>query len=253
NPPTSSELTGTNLHTVGTLEKLFNGIDATNLANVTSGGPDNPTPGALISVTLSPKDGYVIRGGNALVANFTVPSLINVNITARTLTSNEIKAEDVDNDAFKSYSTLQKLFEFDTAEVTGELLDKAVVITMTPETGNQQRIVTLTATMDYEINGQPSLDSNQFIIPINYTIEKTTPAPADIPASDVENENYKNWSLVSKLFTGANFNEQMLGNLNIELVTITANQRYQIKLTPKTGFNINGGMTEIISDEFTVV
>ncbi|MGL5643679.1 MAG: hypothetical protein ACRCW3_02795, partial [Metamycoplasmataceae bacterium] len=203
---------------------------------------------------LTPKTNFYINNALTGITSDTFPVLAtNLEMTPKTIAPYTINAIDVDNDAFKSYATLQKLFAFDTAVVTQELLDKAVVITMVPMSGSQTRIVKLTANSNYEINGMGFLDSNSFIIPINYTINKTSPIPTDIKPSDVQNENFKRWSVVSKLFTGANFNESMLGNLNIELVTITAGQRYQIRLTPKTNFYINNALTAITSDTFTVL
>ncbi|MGL5205515.1 MAG: hypothetical protein ACRC7B_01210, partial [Metamycoplasmataceae bacterium] len=128
----------------------------------------------------------------------------------------------------------------------------AVVVTMTPMTGNEPRFVTLAANSGYTIGNMLSLNSNNFIIPINYVINKVTNVPSNIKPSDIVGDNYKRWPVVSKLFTGSDFNEQMLVNLDIELITITVNSSYQIKLTPLTDFYINGGLDGITSDAFTL-
>ncbi|MGL5590663.1 MAG: hypothetical protein ACRDCH_01125 [Metamycoplasmataceae bacterium] len=244
------DIEGEKYKTLATLEKLFDGISASDLDNltVTIEGPvaDN------YAITLTAKDGYAINGERTLKSTSFALLAVDMEITAKTLTSDEIKAIDVDNDAFKSYATLQKLFVFDTAIITQELLNRAVVVTMTPMTGNQPRIVTLTANNGYAINGMSSLNSNEFIIPINYVINKASTVPTDIKPSDIENDNYKRLSVISKLFTGPDISEAMIANLDIELITVTAGQSYQIKLTPKTDVWINGGITPITSDTFTL-
>ncbi|MGL5643880.1 MAG: hypothetical protein ACRCW3_03875 [Metamycoplasmataceae bacterium] len=244
------DIEGEKYKTLATLEKIFDGISASDLDNltVTIEGPVANN----YAVTLTAKDGYAIDGEKTLKSTAFALLAIDMEIIAKTLAPNEIKPEDVENNAFKSYATLQKLFAFDTAMITEDLLNRAVVITMTPMTGNQPRIVTLTVNNGYAINGMPSLDSNEFIIPINYVIQKVPTVPTDIKPSDIENDNYKRLSVISKLFTGPDFSEAMIAHLDIELITITQGQSYQIKLTPKTDVWINGGITSITSDTFTL-
>ncbi|MGL5643553.1 MAG: hypothetical protein ACRCW3_02145, partial [Metamycoplasmataceae bacterium] len=244
------DIEGEEYKTLTTLEKVFDGVTASNLGNLTV-SIEGPMVDSY-TITLTANEGYLINGQKTLTSASFILSAVNMDITARSLTPNEIKASDVDNEAFKSYATLQKLFEFDTAVVTEELLDEAVVVTMAPMSGNQPRIVTLETKPGYAINGVGTLDSNQFIIPINYVINKAATVPTDIKPSDIENDNYKTWAVVSKLFTGADFTQSMLGNLDIELLPITEGQTYQIKLTPKNNFHINGGTTGITSDTFTL-
>ncbi|MGL5643662.1 MAG: hypothetical protein ACRCW3_02710, partial [Metamycoplasmataceae bacterium] len=247
-----SDMEGDNYTKWPVVSKLFTGADFNEamLVNLTITKEDINPNGYI--VTLTANDGFTINGGRTLRSNQFTTSLIDLVITAKTLNPNEITAGDVDNDAFKSYATLQKLFAFDTAIITEEILNKAVVVTMTPMSGSQTRIITLTTTMDYSINGISTLDSNSFVLPTNYVISKAATIPTDIKPSDIENDEYKRWEVVSKLFTGADFQEGILGNLNIELIEVTAGQTYQIKLTPKPDFNINGGVEGITSDIFTV-
>ncbi|MGL5205710.1 MAG: hypothetical protein ACRC7B_02235, partial [Metamycoplasmataceae bacterium] len=244
----STDIEGDSYKSLRTLQKLFNGITQSDLNNITV--TKENISGSIYVITLKANDGYTIGGQSTLKsAEFTLS--VELDIKAKILSPYEIKSEDVDNDAFKSYATLQKLFEFDPT-ITETILNEAVVVTMTPMTGNDPRIITLTANKNYAINGMSSLDSNNFIIPINYIIEKASTVPTDIKPSDITLNKYKMWSVVSKLFAGLNFNEEMLVNLDIELITITVDSSYQIKLTPLTNYEINGGSLGITSDTFTV-
>ncbi|MGL5590466.1 MAG: hypothetical protein ACRDCH_00105 [Metamycoplasmataceae bacterium] len=247
---TEKDLSGDNYKTLATLEKLFNGITASNFANVTATKEEISATEYVI--TLTANEGYTI-GGQKTLKSKTFTLAVDVEMKAKGLAPYEIKAVDVDNDAFKSYATLQKLFTFDTAVVTEELINRALVVTMTPTTGNLPRTVTLTANSGFAVDGMLSLDSAQFVIPINYVIEKEATVPTDIKPSDIVDDKYKMWEVVSKLFTGADFQEGMLGNLNIELIEVTVGQTYQIKLTPRSDFYINDGLDGIVSDEFTVL
>ncbi|MGL5205850.1 MAG: hypothetical protein ACRC7B_03005 [Metamycoplasmataceae bacterium] len=244
-----TDIQGENWKSLATLQKLFNGITQSDLDNVIVTKSDISEVKYVI--TLTAKSGYTISGQEKLELQFTLS--IELDMTAKVLDPYQIKEDDVDNDAFKSYATLQKLFQFDTAKIDEELLHRAVVVTMTPMTGNQPRVVTLTANKGYALNGMPILDSNTFVIPINYVINQTAIVPTDIKPSDLLGDNYKMWPVVSKLFTGPDFNEDMLENLVIELITITEGQTYQIKLTPLTDFEINGGTTGITSEAFNVL
>ncbi|MGL5732787.1 MAG: hypothetical protein ACRCXE_01835, partial [Metamycoplasmataceae bacterium] len=246
---TQEDIDGDAYKSLATLTKIFNGINASDLANLTV--TKEVVGGNNYVITLTAKEGYTIVGQQSLKSvQFTIA--VDVEITAKTLVPYEITAEDVDNDAFKSYATLQKLFEFDTAVVTEALLNQAAVVTMSPMTGNQPRKVTLTANKGYALDGEVILLSKEFTIPTNYIITKTSIVPTDIKPSDIVEKKYESFNVLSKLFGGADFSPANIGNLNIELNTIVADEKYSIELTPKVGFHINGTLTGITSDEFTV-
>ncbi|MGL5590468.1 MAG: hypothetical protein ACRDCH_00115, partial [Metamycoplasmataceae bacterium] len=173
---TQEDINGDNYKSLATLEKLFIGVTASNVNNFTV--TLDPIGNEYV-ITLRAKDGYTIDGKKTLTSEkFTIPS-IDIDITTKTLNPGDIKPEDVENNAFKSYATLQKLFSFDTTVITEELLNKAVTITMTPMSGSQPRIVKLTANPGYSINGSSSLDSNSFVILINYVINQAATVPTD--------------------------------------------------------------------------
>ncbi|MGL5205852.1 MAG: hypothetical protein ACRC7B_03015, partial [Metamycoplasmataceae bacterium] len=244
-----ADIEGDSYKSLRTLQKLFGGITQNDLNNITV-TKDNIS-GNIYVITLKANDGYTIGGQSTLKsAEFTLS--VELDIKARALAAHAIKAEDVDNDAFKSYATLQKLFEFDRTVITEELLNKAVVVTMTPMTGDQPRIVTLTANKGYAIGDMPSLNSSQFVISTNYVIEKTAIVPTDIKPSDIVGDKFKDFNVISKLFTGSSFNEGILENLDITLIPIVEGETYQIKLTPLNGFYINDGLDGITSDTFTL-
>ncbi|MGL5643739.1 MAG: hypothetical protein ACRCW3_03140 [Metamycoplasmataceae bacterium] len=171
----------------------------------------------------------------------------DVDIEVTVKTNPVITQEDLNGDNYKSLATLEKLFDGVTASNLGNFTVEKKEISDTED------VITLTAKEGYTINGKSSLDSNSFVvIPTNYVINKTTDIPTDIKPSDIANDGYKKWLVLSKLFTGTDFQEAMLGNLNIELIEVTEGQTYQIKLTPKRHFNINGGIDGITSETFTL-
>ncbi|MGL5205280.1 MAG: hypothetical protein ACRC63_03445, partial [Metamycoplasmataceae bacterium] len=243
------DIDGEKYKTLEVLVKVFNGINANNLTNMKDIVLNGPNDGNY-TITLTVEEDYTINGRPTLTSNpFRMAA--EIDIKAKDLTPGEIIATDVDNNAFKSFATLVKLFEFDTSEITEEFLNRVVVVTMNPMIGHMPRKVTLTVNPGYAINGQPTLDSAEFVIP-DYLIGTTETVPNDIKPSDITEEKYKEFVVLQKLFTGIGFTNETLNNMNIERIEVVENESYQIKLTPKDNYFINGGVNGITSKAFNV-
>ncbi|MGL5590661.1 MAG: hypothetical protein ACRDCH_01115 [Metamycoplasmataceae bacterium] len=245
------DIDGEQYKSLATLEKIFDGITASDLANITvtkeTIGSDN------YIIVLKAKDGYRINGQETLNSTQFILSAIDIEITAKPLATYEIKEEDVDNDAFKSYATLQKLFAFDTAVVTEELLDMAVVITMTPMIGIEPRVVRLTVNMGYAINGMASIDSNEFVIPIDYLIERTDTVPTNITLNSLEDPEYiKTIEFLNRLFVLGTISQSDIDNyINVSFEPISGSE-YKVILTSKSIHVKINGQTTFESNPFIV-
>ncbi|MGL5732725.1 MAG: hypothetical protein ACRCXE_01475, partial [Metamycoplasmataceae bacterium] len=172
---------------------------------------------------------------------------VNYEITKKA--SPVITKADIDNNKFKELATLEKLFEGITADNL-----KNITVSLNPVNSNDQSLnytVTLKANKGYTIDGKETLVSNQFAIPVvNLVIEKISPAPTDIKLIDIEGEKFKDFSVLSKLFNGTDFSEANMAHVNIELIPIAVDVVYTIKLTPLTGYTINGQVEGVTSEQF---
>ncbi|MGL5617429.1 MAG: hypothetical protein ACRCWU_00005, partial [Metamycoplasmataceae bacterium] len=234
---------------LSTLVKIFSGINNVNLSNLTV-SLNIIIEDSVYTITLNANNGYTIAGRTTLISNeFTTD--INLNITPKTLIPFSILASDVNNDNFKSFETINKLFDLDSS-ITETILNEGVIITMNPMAGSQSRIVTLSANKRYIINNQKVLDSNEFTLPIDYQINRNTIAPNDIKPSDITGDKFKEFAVISKLFNGPSLNQTNLTNFDIEKIEITQFRVYTIKLTPKLGYTLNDSTDGLTSSEFTL-
>ncbi|MGL5205709.1 MAG: hypothetical protein ACRC7B_02230 [Metamycoplasmataceae bacterium] len=234
---------------LSTLVKVFDGINNDKLNNLTV-LLNTVVPGSIFTITLNANNGFTIGGETTLTSNLLKTDVI-LNITAKTLAPFSILGIDVNNDNFKSFATINKLFNLDPS-ITQEILDVAVTITMNPMTGSQPRIVTLTANRGYNINDQPTLDSNQFTLPVNYMININNIVPTDIKPSDIDGDKFKDFNVISKLFTGPDLTQANLANFDIEKNEITPNSIFTITLIPKLGYTLNNSTVGLTSLEFTL-
>ncbi|MGL5732492.1 MAG: hypothetical protein ACRCXE_00240, partial [Metamycoplasmataceae bacterium] len=231
------------------LVKLFDGINSTNINNFVV-YMNTIVEGRTYSVTLNANHGFTINGATTLTS-IQFSTDINLIISAKTLVPYQITAGDVDNNNFKSYATLNKLFNLDDS-ISHQDFEQAVTVSMNPMSGQSARIIKISANEGFTINRQASIDSNSFVVPTNYVITKKSPAPTDIKLSDIINEGYNTFPVLNKLFSGAGFSQANLLNMNVELITITQDRVYQIRLTPKIAHTINNGTTGIVSERFTL-
>ncbi|MGL5590664.1 MAG: hypothetical protein ACRDCH_01130, partial [Metamycoplasmataceae bacterium] len=234
---------------LSTLVKIFDGINQDNLKNVTV-LLNTIVPDMSYTITLNANNGFTIGGNTTLTSN-QVKIELNLVISAKTLAPFSILGIDVNNDNFKSFTTINKLFNLDPL-MTPEIFAESLTITMNPMTGSQPRIVTLTANRGYTINNQLTITSNEFTLPVNYEINRNETVPTDIRPSDIEGDKFKDFNIISKLFNGPSLTQANLANLEIEKIEVTPNVVAAIKLTPKLGYTLNDSMDGLISLDFTL-
>ncbi|MGL5590955.1 MAG: hypothetical protein ACRDCH_02695 [Metamycoplasmataceae bacterium] len=247
-----SDIAGNNFMNFSVLQKLFVGADfnSNNLANMEV-VRITVVQGSKYKIELKSKPGYNINGSSEAISSgeFNVLAF-NINAQINELPAWTLTFNDLDGDNWKQLETIKKLFTFNLEIDSQEKLDEMFDISIT---SNTIKSITLNTKPGFTINGGETLTSNQFEIPVNYIIEIVEdPSIFIIRLSQIVNQGYKNLSLISKLFMGTGISDASLLNMNIELITHVPDLTYQIKLTPKDGFNINGLKQEIISEELTV-
>ncbi|MGL5643313.1 MAG: hypothetical protein ACRCW3_00830, partial [Metamycoplasmataceae bacterium] len=247
-----SDIAGNNFMNFSVLQKLFVGADfnSNNLANMEV-VRITIVQGSKYKIELKSKPGYNINGSSEAISSgeFNVLAF-NINAQINELPAWTLTFNDLDGDNWKQLETIKKLFTFNLEIDSQEKLDEMFDISIT---SNTIKSITLNTKPGFTINGGETLTSNQFEIPVNYIIEIVEdPSIFIIRLSQIVNQGYKNLSLISKLFMGTGISDASLLNMNIELITHVPDLTYQIKLTPKDGFNINGLKQEIISEELTV-
>ncbi|MGL5205281.1 MAG: hypothetical protein ACRC63_03450, partial [Metamycoplasmataceae bacterium] len=167
---------------LSTLEKVFDGINENNLKNLTV-SLNTVNAGKDYIITLNANHGYTINGLTTLISN-QLSFEINLIISPKILNDFEILAIDVKDNNFRSFETINKLFHLDSS-ITEIALNQAVSFEISPMIDNQPLSVKLIANNGYTINDLETLDSNSFILPINYEINKNDVVPSDIKPSDI--------------------------------------------------------------------
>ncbi|MGL5733025.1 MAG: hypothetical protein ACRCXE_03075, partial [Metamycoplasmataceae bacterium] len=247
----ASDLEGNGYKNLSVLSKLFRGSSLTQL-NINENIIVELNPivvNKTYTITLRAKPEYSINGQPLLVSDeFTLE--VNLLISPISIGDLDITKDDIFNGAFKSFATLQKLFNLDDS-ITEDNINEMMIITLMNINQSELSFVKLTAKEGFAINNQRYIDSNVFIVPVNYEIG-IIPNPRNVRPSEINGENYKNYSFLRKLFNGVDFIEENLVNIDITIITITEGSVYQIQLTPKIGFNINGEADALISAQFSV-
>ncbi|MGL5521803.1 MAG: hypothetical protein ACRDAW_00845 [Metamycoplasmataceae bacterium] len=231
-------------------QKLFMGINETNIKNITSKFDKSKS-----IVTLTANPGYVFNQASpTLVSNaFTIettPTDINLNIT--TISSPKLLTIDVTalegTDTTKHLQVLQKLFMG---------LNEINIKNITYKFDKSNNIVTLTANKGYVFDHHAitTLVSNPFTIetpPIDKNLNITkTPDPKllneDIAILQGTN-NLLQLPVLKKLFTGTDLNVTNQVNFSFSIDTSTK----IVTLTGKNGYTINGNNT-LDSNIYTIV
>ncbi|MGL5733196.1 MAG: hypothetical protein ACRCXE_03945, partial [Metamycoplasmataceae bacterium] len=176
----------------------------------------------------------------------TSDSDVNYEISAKN--DPKLVRADIVGEQFKTLSTLTKVFDGITSENMNNITAKMDAVD-SPDSYE----ITITAKTGYTINDEKSLKSKVFTVDDNLTISKITTPPTDIKPSDIEEDNFKNFLVLSKLFNGEDFTQPNLANLVIEKIDGTEKDTYQIQLSPITGVTINGSSEPIISEIFTLL
>ncbi|MGL5617728.1 MAG: hypothetical protein ACRCWU_01580 [Metamycoplasmataceae bacterium] len=239
---------------ISTLSKVFDGINVNSLQNLT---PSLKifNEGAGCEITLTANEGYKINGQSSLKSDFITVAQSNINITPKALPTWTLSFNDLDGDNWKKLETIEKVFEFGVQITNQEELDKIFEISINNSI-SATKVIALSVKPGYLINNSTirTISSNPFTKPINYLVDVVAnPFEETIRLSEIiVGEGYKNFSVISKLFTGAGISKDSLANMNMVLIEITPKLQYQIKLTPKGGYNFNGKNEEISSAIFTV-
>ncbi|MGL5590956.1 MAG: hypothetical protein ACRDCH_02700 [Metamycoplasmataceae bacterium] len=202
----------------------------------------------IVLTLIDPVD-FEINGQPFLFSNIIIVEVMDLNIQQRS-GSLVLDAQDIEGENYKSFNTLVKLFDFGT--IPEPVIMQAFIVSMNPMTGNDPRIIILNVNPGFTINGQATLDSNEFTLGNNLEIEIQTPAPTDITWDQIEGENFKDISVLEKLFTGIGLTEPNLEHLDITRITIQDQMRYKIALAPKPGYSLNGDFIPLESLEFTL-
>ncbi|MGL5204764.1 MAG: hypothetical protein ACRC63_00780 [Metamycoplasmataceae bacterium] len=176
----------------------------------------------------------------------TSTSKINYEISSKN--DPQLIRADINSEGYKTLTILNKLFD----GLTSENLPYFNV-SLKPINAKGDYVITLIAKNGYTINEKETLDSNIFNIVNNLVIGIINTSPTDIKPSDLEQEKYKDFALLSKLFNGIDFEEKYLPNLEIEKIIAPEKDTYQIELIPITGVTINDSPEAIISVKFTLL
>ncbi|MGL5617430.1 MAG: hypothetical protein ACRCWU_00010 [Metamycoplasmataceae bacterium] len=149
---------------------------------------------------------------------------------------------------FKTLTTLSKAF----IGLNSDNLENLEASIVSVDSSNSYQI-TLMAKDGYTINNVKEFKSKVFSVDDDMAISIKTQAPTDIKPVDIEGENYKNFSVLSKLFDGADFNDDNLANLVIEKINGSQEDSYKIEISPIEGVTINGSTESLTSLEFKLV
>ncbi|MGL5618007.1 MAG: InlB B-repeat-containing protein [Metamycoplasmataceae bacterium] len=221
---TSSELL--NINNIDFLKKLFEGIEYDDLDNmgVSLSEVETKTNPKEYTITLTAKGEFHFNVNGEEVKSiassaFTTNDL-NLNITIKD--KPEILKVDIENDNYKSFTTLQKLFVGLTDQNLKNI--EAIEINNDDIDFGKEYLVTLIAADGYKINGRHTLVSNEFILPNVLNIKQVTTIPEDITQFDLKKDGvilYKELAFLQKIFT--NINEDDLEHIEIEIISTIDN------------------------------
>ena len=232
---------------LGTLQKLFNNVDASNFNNVTAKLKNgNVGVNQTNQVILTAKEGFIFENGTNTLESVEFNLFKQLGMTKKDATV-DIKVTEVNAGPIK-LSTVQKLFN-------NVNVSNFINVTPSLKNGNvgagQTNQIVLTAQRGLIFgNGVDTLESNVFTlsnIKMSITVKD---APTDIKVSEVNTGSIK-LETVQKLFNigASDFNNvtASLKNDNVE-----AGQTNQIVLTAKNGFIFESGTNTLESNIFTL-
>ncbi|MGL5732785.1 MAG: hypothetical protein ACRCXE_01825, partial [Metamycoplasmataceae bacterium] len=246
-----ADISGENYKTLSTLEKVFDDLDADKLKNLTV-KKDAINEGTIYKITLTANEGYTINEKSTLESNNIPIPDESLDITAKDIIPQELNRDEVDSENLKTLPTLRQLFNL--SGITQSYIDEGIEVQLKESTSRSgEYFVLLTAKIGFNINGLTSIPSKSFDIKIvDLAIQSKSSIDGIVNPADIAGENFKNYSLLMKLFEGPSFNAKNLENLNIEMETHIEGSVYRIKISPKKGFTINGGTAILVSANFPV-
>ncbi|MGL6124870.1 MAG: hypothetical protein ACRC1F_00045 [Metamycoplasmataceae bacterium] len=253
NPETiyESDVKGDRLNTVETLSLMFDGINATNIKNITATLIPIDTRAKEHKIRLTANEGYTINDKKEWDSTvFTPQPSTIIEIEQQKTAPTNISFTDIENDGYKNINVLEKLFT-NIKEADKANLEDISLSGDTPTPGSTHK-VTLTAKRGFafkvdnkEVSKLESVEFTTVLIDLNITdIEPVNP----ILNTDIEGENYKSIATLKKLFSG---NDDDFANVNIKLENPVNSPKNIIILTAKPGYSINGAES-LPSREFDV-
>ncbi|MGL5733130.1 MAG: hypothetical protein ACRCXE_03600 [Metamycoplasmataceae bacterium] len=244
--------------TLATLQKLFNGINSSNINNV-SAEINTPEGGSQthFRVILIAREGYKINDKQAILSNeFIIPIVLSTKV--KNDVPSDISYLELGDGGYKELSFLQKFF----LELEADDL-KNIEVTISNQGANgdfqpfSSHKITLIAKEGYSF-----LDSYNTKIDRITSLEFSTTGTDLIVANkpnpvvankDMKDENYKKLAVLNKIFTGL---EDLVDNHFVNMVNVFLSEEsyddnYMISLIANPGFTINGE-SFFQSDYFTL-
>ncbi|MGL5205018.1 MAG: hypothetical protein ACRC63_02090, partial [Metamycoplasmataceae bacterium] len=251
-----------NFESLATLEKLFVGINATNVNYVTAEINTSIIEfGGSYLVTLIAKDGYKINDKHVVVSEeFTLPNVID--IEEELLIPNDITHLDIKDKGYEDFNFLNKIFVgIDKYENEKHKIDITI---KNVETGSSviRPLASYTITLTINNNDYVFLDSNQResseitsgifkLIPFNIEISEIK--DPKLGAIDVWDNAYKSLETLQKVFNGVNDDnyEYFHADITGPEPENGGGTNHRIVLIAKKGFTINNKGT-VVSDDFNL-
>ena len=232
---------------LGTLQKLFNNVDASNFNNVNAKLKNgNVGVNQTNQVILTAKEGFIFESGASSLESVEFNLFKQLGMTKKDATV-DIKVTEVNAGSIK-LGTVQKLFN-------NVNVSNFINVTPSLKNGNvgagQTNQIVLTAQRGLIFgNGVDTLESNVFTLSNIKMSITAKDAPADIKVSEV-NTGSITLATVQKLF---NIGASDFNNVTASLKNgnVGAGQTNQIVLTAKEGFIFESGANTLESNVFTL-
>ncbi|MGL5732493.1 MAG: hypothetical protein ACRCXE_00245, partial [Metamycoplasmataceae bacterium] len=226
------------------LDKLFVGgnfhEDMLNTLTITL---SNPTSEEKYTITLTPNTGYTINGSTEGLTSipFTIPKE-NIQLVVIESTPKDITWEDIQSEEFvESREFLSQLFELDNTWTQEKILETFSITTdeIPGSVGMWRIILTPINSLDVTINGGTSLPSSAITLVVELDIDQLSLEPFDITAQDVDNDNFKSWATLQKLFNFNELTEEVVMNaVDVTMHPMEGNEPRRVTLTARPGYSI---------------
>ncbi|MGL6124872.1 MAG: hypothetical protein ACRC1F_00055 [Metamycoplasmataceae bacterium] len=254
NPETvyESDVTPDKLNTVETLSLVFDGVNSTNIKNITASLIESKTRAKDYTISLKAKEGYTINNEQSLSSTvFTSKPITILQIEQQKTAPTDIKFIDIENDGFKNLDVLEKLFT-NIKETDKANLEDISLSGDTPTPGSTHK-VTLTAKRGFVFNVDnkdvSKLESVEFTTALIDLIIAAKQPVDTILNIDIEGDKLQSIETLKKIFTATSDND--FANVEAKIQYPISSPKNVIVLTAKPGYSING-ITTLPSEEFDV-